>query len=506
MNSDQVNSGQVLPAGWVWTTLAECAEVITGRTPSKSKSQNYGDHLPFVKPPELKNGIIDRAEDNLSIEGAREARVLPPKSVLVSCIGNLGKTGINRIPVAFNQQINAVIFPDSIVPEYGFYYFQSTAFRDWLDSVSSATTVTIVNKGKFQQARFPLAPPAEQRRIVAKIEELFTRLDAGVAALKRVQAALKRYKASVLKAACEGRLVPQDSADEPAEQLLARILAERRAKWEAEQSVRAHGRAPRRNYEEPQPPDTAGLPDLPAGWCWATVEQVGSVQLGRQRTPKHHQGKHMRPYLRVANVFEDRIDTSDVMEMNFTPEEYPIYKLEYGDILLNEGQSPELLGRPAMYRDEVPGACFQNTLIRFKASPVANPQYALFVFRAHMHSGRFAKEATITTNIAHLSGGRFARVEFPLPPLPEQRRIVAEVERRLSVAAEVEKTVADNLARAGRLRQAILHRAFTGRLVPQEAKDEPAEKLLERIRAGEAPVQGELFPPAPRRSRRQPAA
>jgi len=88
---------------------------------------------------------------------------------------------------------------------------------------------------------------------------------------------------------------------------------------------------------------------------------LGRVQLGRQRAPQHHAGPNMRPYLRVANVFEDRLELGDVMEMNFDPQEYETYRLVPGDILLNEGQSRHLVGRPAIYRDEVPGACFQNT-------------------------------------------------------------------------------------------------------------------------------------------------
>lgn len=216
--------------------------------------------------------------------------------------------------------------------------------------------------GPLGSVQLPLAPLPEQRRIVAKPEELLTRLDAGVAGLRRVQAALKRYRAAVLKAACEGRLVPQDPNYEAAPELLKRILAERRAKWEAD--LRAKGKDPAKaKHAEPQPPDTEGLPE---GWCLAAVERVGSIQLGRQRSPKYHNGPFMRPYLRVANVFEDRIDTTDVLRMNFAPAEYETFRLESGDILLNEGQSPELLGRPVMYRNEVPGACFQNTLIRLQ--------------------------------------------------------------------------------------------------------------------------------------------
>src|SRR5690242_21963936 len=114
---------------------------------------------------------------------------------------------------------------------------------------------------------------------------------------------------------------------------------------------------------------------LPMGWEWAKVGEVGEVKLGRQRSPEHHHGLHMRPYLRVANVYEDRIDTSDVMEMNFTAEEVEVYELKPGDVLLNEGQSIELVGRPAIYGGEVAGACFQNTLIRFRAYAGVNPRY-----------------------------------------------------------------------------------------------------------------------------------
>ena len=155
--------------------------------------------------------------------------------------------------------------------------------------------------------------------------------------------------------------------------------------------------------------------EIPHGWTVSRIDQVGRIQLGRQRSPQHHFGQHMRSYLRVANVFEDRIYTADVKEMNFTPSEFETYKLIPGDILLNEGQSPELLGRPAMYRGEPVDTCFTNSLIRFQAFEGVLPDWALIVFRAHMHSGRFTREARITTSIAHLSAARFASIEFPVP-------------------------------------------------------------------------------------------
>jgi len=190
----------------------------------------------------------------------------------------------------------------------------------------------------------------------------------------------------------------------------------------------------------------------------------------------------MRPYLRVANVFEDRIDISDMMEMNFTPNEYETFRLSHGDILLNEGQSMELVGRPAMYRNEVPGACFTNTLVRFRAEEGLDPHYALKVFLAYLKNGRFQRIATITVNIAHLGAGRFAEIEFPLPPSEEQEAIIEEVDRHFSVIDAAERAISENLRRAARLRQSILKRAFEGKLVPQDQNDEPAETLLERIR------------------------
>ena len=233
------------------------------------------------------------------------------------------------------------------------------------------------------------------------------------------------------------------------------------------------------------------LPRLPKGWTWTRIRDVGEIRLGRQRSPKNHQGPHMRPYLRVANVFEDRIDLSDVMEMNFTPKEYETYALQHGDVLLNEGQSPHLVGRPAMYRGELPGGCFTNSLVRFRAHPGVEPRYALIIFRAQLHLQRYMKIAKITTNIAHLGAGRFAEVEFPLAPLNEQRRIVAAIERhfsRLDVAVATLERVKAKLALA---RASVLKAAVEGRLVPTEAalaqaegRDyEPASVLLERILA-----------------------
>jgi len=376
------------------------------------------------------------------------------------------------------------------------HYLQTTGYFRHL-CVNHVNQASISSDVLADNVPVLLPPEAEQIRIADRIDELFTDLSAGVAALERVKRNLARYRAAVLHAAVTGKLTEawrkeHGPADEPGPQLLQRILAERRRQWEQRTLAKYEkaGKKPPKNWKsrypepaKPRPlPDGSPLPELPKDWCWATHDQIGDVQLGRQRSPQHHHGEHMRPYLRVANVFEDYIDLTDVLEMNFTPDEFEVYRLQYGDILLNEGQSLELVGRPAMYRDELPGGCFQNTLVRQRVFDGVLPEFALVVCRAQFRAGRFRQIASITTSIAHLGAQRFASLEFPLPPISEQAAIVEAVNEKLSQIDALEAEVERGLRRAGRLRQAILKAAFEGKLVPQDPNDEPASVLLERIR------------------------
>jgi type I restriction enzyme S subunit len=180
-------------------------------------------------------------------------------------------------------------------------------------------------------------------------------------------------------------------------------------------------------------------------------------------------------------VLEDRIDISSVHQMNFTPDEYELFQLQYGDILLNEGQSAELVGRPAMFRDELPGACFQNHLIRFRSRPEVDPDYALLVFLHYLHSGRFLALARGSTNIANLGLQRFRAMPFPLPPLSEQHSIVKEARRRMGNVRDQSDATRSSLARLPDMVAELLAAAVAGELVPQATGDEPADQLLDRF-------------------------
>lgn len=475
-----------LPEGWVWTTLGEI-RVDKRKSISPKKTPEQAFELYSV--PSFSDGKPEIAKGE---EIGSSKQVVVEDTVLLCKIN----PRINRVWVVgdyseWSKIASTEWIPffkvDGIEPNYLCYFMQQNDFRDYLTLRASGVGGSLmrVKPATFEDYPFPLAPLPEQQRIVEAIETQFTRLDAAVAALKRVKANLAHYKASVLKAACEGRLVPtrrgdaflQPSTDAnvitdsdtcgqqwdygeciapTADVLLHRILAERRARWEAGN--------PGKKYQEPEGPDTSDLPELPEGWVWANVEQIGEVRLGRQRSPKYHQGPNMRPYLRAANATWNGVDLTDVMEMDFPPSTFENYRLQRGDILLAEASgSRNEVGKPFIWQEQIPDCGFQNTLIRVRLFDLP-PDFVHLHFRKDALSGRFGEVAK-GIGIHHLGADRLSVFSIALPPLAEQRRIVEEVERCLSVAAEVEAAVDANLARAQRLRQAILRDAFAGRLV-----------------------------------------
>jgi len=166
-----------MSAEWIYGSLGSLFDTVTGSTPPKSNPKNYGDDMLFVKPPELKDGPIIETADGLSHHGSLIARILPAGSILVSCIGNLGKVGLAECPVAFNQQINAIKPSDKALPLFMFYQSQAPNFLSQLENLASGTTVPIVNKSKFNsiQVAIPLIP--EQHRIVAILDQAFADIE-----------------------------------------------------------------------------------------------------------------------------------------------------------------------------------------------------------------------------------------------------------------------------------------------------------------------------------------
>ena len=202
---------------------------------------------------------------------------------------------------------------------------------------------------------------------------------------------------------------------------------------------------------------------LPYNWRVMELTDVAEVRLGRQRSPSNHTGPNMRPYLRAANVTWGGLKLDDVKSMNFTEQELTTYRLKAGDILLSEASgSPGEVGKPALWRDEIPDCAFQNTLIRVRPLRI-DPEYLTLFFRYQALSGAFA-DVSRGVGIHHLSRAKLARWQVPVPPLLDQRRIVDTLEEQLSHLAAARRLIEESNKRAELLNQILFRSAFTGQL------------------------------------------
>ena len=191
-------------------------------------------------------------------------------------------------------------------------------------------------------------------------------------------------------------------------------------------------------------PDRGAADVFPSHWTVRRIDEVGDVQLGQQRHPKYENGSNVRPYLRVANVLDGWIDFSDVNQMHFPEADVEKFELIPGDILLNEGQSFDLVGRSAIYRGDVPGLCCQKTLIRFRCGDALLPEFAQAYFQHRLYTGQFAAMCVQTTSMAHLTAVRFSAMLMPVPPLDEQARIADLVK----ATTATEATLSDRIGQA----------------------------------------------------------
>ncbi len=426
----------ILPRGWRFERLDAIATTSSGGTPKSKTPEFYDGEIPWVKIGDLTDGAVDHAEQCITEDGlaASPAKLLPAGTLLLAMYGSIGKLGILSIPAATNQAICAIRPQNDIDPRYLFWYLRSR--RSELFAMGRGGTQRNISQADVRALRVAVPPRREQELIVATIEATLSQVEAGVAFFARAARYGTLYERAVLQSAMGNCVVPTNGDEEG-----------------------------------------GTLPELPATWEWSTVGEEGDVQLGRMLNKERSSGPHLRPYLRVANVLDDRLALSDVKEMDFPPGEYERYLLHPGDILLNEGQSPELLGRAAMYRGEWPGLCFQKTLLRFQAGQRVDPEFALLVFRHYLYAGRFRRESRITTGIGHLTQVRFAALEFPVPPHDEQEEIVRDVRQQLDSAARFDKVIVKAEADAATLKASLLNDAFSGALSRGESGDQPADAL-----------------------------
>ena len=214
-----------VPSSWVWTTLGDIAEIITGNTPSKDIKEYYSGNIPFFKPTDLEQGIHTKySKDRLTPLGFEQSRKLPANSVLVTCIGaTIGKTGLTTVEGTCNQQINAIVPTSAILAKFLYYVCISDYMQHEIKANASATTLPILNKGNFSKIVITIPPLQEQSRIVKGIEHWLSLVDCIEGNKENLQRTIREAKSKILTLAIHGKLVPQDPTDEPASELLKRI-------------------------------------------------------------------------------------------------------------------------------------------------------------------------------------------------------------------------------------------------------------------------------------------
>ena len=488
-----------LPMGWAKTTLGTlCNAPQYGWTTSASEKDNG---VRLLRSTDISSGSVNW-------ETVPFCEALPPsveKYQLHSGDIVITRTGAGVGNSLLLEECPTSVFASYLIRfrphtdvsgKYVAYFLKSPFYKSLVSLNSAGIAQPNVNAIKLASLELPLAPRREQDAIVAEIEKQFTRLDAAVDALKRVQANLKRYRAAVLKAACEGRLVPTEAnlargegrSYEPASVLLERIFARRRLLWEASQQKKLSdaGKQPTDNmwkakYKPPEPPDLTNLPQLPEGWNWASVESISTkVVDGVHKKPNYV--PEGIPFVTVKNLtagpgidFDDLNHVTREDHLEFLRRADP----EEGDLLITKDGT---LGVVRKVRTKTEFSIFVSVAM---IKPVLRQMadYLEIALSAPQVQIQMVPKGSGLQHI-HLEDLRQDCV--PVSPLHEQERITLEVARRVSVIDEIERELESELARAAKLRQSILKSAFEGKLILQDPNDEPAGILLERIRAERA--------------------
>ena len=483
-----------LPTGWESAELNDIALWGSGGTPSRTKPEYFGGDIPWVTISDLTDDLVEKSNELITKAGLENsaAKLTPAGSILVALYGSIGKLGIASKPLTTNQAIAYALPNESAYDsKYLFNYLQLS--RQNLLLLGTGVTQKNIYIKDLKSYRIPLAPRPEQTRIVAKLEELLSELDAGVAELKAAQKKLAQYRQSLLKAAVDGSLTAEwRKSNTPAEtgaQLLERILKERRARWEEMQltKFKEQGKVPpkdwQKKYPEPVQPDITDLPKLPKGWAWASLEQISEIQGGIQKQPNRPPVNNKFPFLRVANVARGKLKLDEIHEIELFPGEFDRLQLITGDVLIVEGNgSLNEIGRCAVWDGSIENAVHQNHLIRVRPITVVS-QFLETWLNSLGGIEKLTKLAATTSGLYTLSVGKISKIPVPIAPVVEQMEATRILIDGLASLSSQEQSVEYSLKQAAAQRQNILRAAFAGELVPQDPHDEPASVLLERIRA-----------------------
>ena len=437
-----------LPEGWAWARLGTVFSTVTGDTPSTKDASLYGTDYPFYKPTDLDAGYnVCGAEDSVSEKGYLSGRPLPKFSVLVTCIGaTIGKTGYISNAGICNQQINAVLPNSEVLSDYTYFCMCSQYEQEQIWTNSSATTLPILNKSKFDNLLFPIPPHEQQSRIVERIKGLFFFVEKVQSNQESLKTTVGIAKSKILDLAIRGQLVPQDPNDEPASVLLERIRAEkeeliRQGKLKRDKKESVIFRGDDNSYYEKVGGEVQCIDneipfDSPETWAFVRLKHIGTVIGGG--TPKTN----------VPSFWDGEIPWLTPADLSGHKE---IYVSAGGRNIKREGldsSSAQLMPAGAvLYSSRAPIG-----YVAISANPIATNQgfksvvpydfsmseYLYYCLQARTPD--IEQRATGTT-FKEISGSAMAETIIPLPPIAEQQRIVSCVQSYVEKLFVVEKQI-----------------------------------------------------------------
>lgn len=501
------------PPRWEWRRLTDLARLETGHTPSRQQPSYWHGGIPWIgiKDARQYHGkIIEATYQTVTQDGLDNsaARLLPQGTVCLSRTASIGYVTIMGKPMATSQDFVNWVCGPVIDPKFLMHLL--ICENSALHRFSKGSTHSTIYFPEVESFHVCTPPLNEQRRIVAKLEDLLARSRRAKHALDAIPPLLEKLRQSILAAAFRGDLTADWRAKnpdfEPAEELLKRIRTERRKKWEEAElaKLRAKGKAPtddrwKAKYKEPEPVDASDLPELPDGWCWAALRELAwDADYGTSEKCAYEGSGP--PVLRIPNVVGGTISLTDLKRAASSSSLTADCFIAPGDLLIvRTNGSKDLVGRGAMIGQGIPNQCsFASYLIRFRlVTRISN--------WVDLHWGSpsvrdfTASHAASSAGQHNISLTELGSTPIPIAPLEEGDQIIRRVRELLTRIPAASGYVARLRQLCATLDSSLLATAFRGELVEQDPNDEPARVMLERLAAERESAQQ-----APTKAKRSP--
>ena len=456
-----------LPLNWIECELEKVVKLSSGGTPKSSNKKYYeGGTIPWLIIADLNDGYIEKAKTNITELGLREssAKIVPFGAILIAMYGSIGKLGIANISCATNQ---AIAFTEKIDlnldNKFLFYYLFS--IKSYLASLGKGGAQQNISQTVLKKIPILLPPLNEQKRIVEKLDKMMKIVDGVNARLDKIPTALKRARQSILNQAITGELT-KDWREKNLNIIPASIMIEKFKQSLLESSSKNEKDKINNIFSFKENYFSF---DIPHTWTFSILEKLSkSFKYG---TSTKSESSGLVPVLRMGNIQKGEIDWNDLVYTSDS-KEIEKYKLEKNDVLFNRTNSPELVGKTAIYRGER-AAIYAGYLIKIENYKILNSEYLNYALNS-----TFAKEwkldvKTDGVSQSNINAQKLAKFEVPLPPLEEQAEIVRRVKLAFEKLDKIELRYQKAKEYSDKLTQSILNKAFRGELVPQDPNDSP---------------------------------